>query len=317
MLTSLGGGLLGLLDRRLVLTAWLPSMLCWGGIGALVVTGVGWPPAAHWWLRQPAQFQVTLLVLALAWITFSAFLAAAMVPVFIRTGEGYWPELPVLTGLRARRLKAHRGRWREMQDDPGAFAWRYADYPLDCDSVLATRLGNILKAAEDHALNRYKINSVVVWPRLYAVLPDQFTSGIAAAKVPLDLMAVIGALGSVFALAGTVVAAILLPWWAPLACLAGGLLVTWLAYAGAVQAARPYAQLIRAAFDVHRGLLLDAAGLSRPTSYAAERRQWEQVSHLWQQGTPEDPALLGYPDEQPAQRHSLRRRALRSRAPSS
>jgi hypothetical protein len=70
-----------------------------------------------------------------------------------------------------------------------------------------------------------------------------------------------------------------------------------------VQAARPYAQLIRAAFDVHRGLLLDAAGLSRPHSYQEERRQWQQISHLWLQGTPEGPegaALLGYPAAEPA-----------------
>src|ERR1700730_855548 len=176
-----------------------------------------------------------------------------------------------------------------MTASAGEFSWRYADYPLDGDSVLPTRLGNILKAAEDHALNRYKINSVVVWPRLYVVLPDQIVSAIAAAKAPLDLMAIIGALGAVFTFAGTIVALILLPWWAPLACLAGGLLVTWFAYMGAVQAGRPYAQLIRAAFDVHRSLLLDAAGLTRPTSYAAERPQWKQVSPLSPPGTPAGP----------------------------
>ena len=91
MLTSLGGGLVGLLDRRLVLSAWLPAMLFWGGLGALVITSVGWAAAVRWWLARPGQFQVTLLVLALAWITFCAYLIAALVPAFIRAGEGYWP----------------------------------------------------------------------------------------------------------------------------------------------------------------------------------------------------------------------------------
>jgi hypothetical protein len=295
MLTSLSGGLLGLLDRRFVLTAWLPAVLCWGGLGALVVTGIGWAPAARWWLRQPAQFQVTLLVLALAWITFSAYLIAALIPVFIRTGEGYWPSW--LSWFSKRRIKHHLDRQAALTD-PAGFARHYADYPLRKTSVMPTRLGNVLRAAEDHALDRYKINSIVVWPRLYAVLPDQFVAAIAAAKTPLDLMAVIGALALVFAVLGSIISAVLLPWYAVAACAAGGLIVLWFAYLGAVPASRPYAQLIRAAFDVHRGLLLDAAGLRRPRSLPEEQRQWEQISHLWLQGAAEDQRLLGYPTRQ-------------------
>jgi hypothetical protein len=296
MLTSLSGGLLGLLGRRFVLTAWLPTALCWGGLGALIVTWAGWSHATHWWLRQPAQFQLVLFVLALAWVTFFAYLVAALLPAFIRIGEGYWPSW--LSWLTRRRQRSFRERQAVMRDDAGVFARRNADYPLRAGSVMPTRLGNILRAAEDHALDRYKINAIVVWPRLYVLLPGQFVAAIAAAKTPLDLMAVIGALASFFAMFGTAIAAILLPWYAPLACVSGSAAVLWLAYSGAVQAARPYAQLIRAAFDVHRGLLLDAVGLRRPSSYAEERRQWEQICHLWYQGAPEGPegaALLGYP----------------------
>ena len=302
MLTSLSGGLLGLLDRRFVLSAWLPAMLLWGGLGALVVTGTGWQAATHWWLSRPGQFQVTLLVLALAWITFCAYLLAALVPVFIRIGEGYWPRwLSWLAGWHRNR---HLVRKAKLGKDAAAFGRWHADYPLRTASVMPTRLGNILRAAEDHALDRYNINAIVVWPRLYVLLPDQFTAAMAAAKTPLDLMAVIGALATAFAVAGTTIAAIMLPWYAALACAGGSLLVGCLAYAGAVQAARPYAQLIRAGFDVHRGLLLDAADLRRPRTYSEERNQWEQLSHLWLQGTPEGPAgasLLGYPGLPPAQ----------------
>jgi len=296
MLTSLSSGLLGLLDRRLVLTAWLPSMLCWGGLGALIVTGIGWSHAAAWWLRQPVQFQVALLALALAWTTFLAYLVAALIPVFIRVGEGYWPSW--LSWLYQRRQGKHQKRQAAMRDDTQAFARRHADYPLRQTSVMPTRLGNILRAAEDHSLDRYEINAIVVWPRLYVLLPDRFVAAIAAAKTPLDLMSVIGTLACVFALFGTTVSAILLPWYAPLACFCGSIVVLWLAYAGAIQAARPYAQLIRAAFDVYRGLLLDAVGLSRPRSYGEERRQWKQICHLWYQGAPEGAEgaeLLGYP----------------------
>jgi hypothetical protein len=298
MLTSLGGGLLGLFGRRFLITAWLPSLLYWAGFGSLVTTGTGWHQATGWWLRQSAEFKVVLAGLALAWVTFFAYLLAAWTPLAIRLGEGYWPQHRPWSWLYQQRGETYRTRLKSMQRDPGKFPRLYIDYPMRENRVMPTRLGNILRSAEDHALERYQINAIVVWPRLYVLLPDQFIAAAAAAKTPLDLMAALAALASLFAVTGTAVAAALLPWYAALACFAGGVLITWLGYEGAVQAARPYGQLIRAAFDVHRGLLLDAMGWTRPPSYAAERRQWEQISHLWYQGAPEGAAgagLLGYP----------------------
>jgi hypothetical protein len=297
VLTSLSGGLLGLLDRRFVLTAWLPSLLYWGGLGSLAMTGAGWHRATSWWTAQPTEFKLVLAALALAWITFFAYLLAAQVSLFIRIGEGYWPQFPPWSWICRRRRCKHMRRQVSMRDDPEKFPLLYSDYPLRNSRVMPTRLGNILRAAEDHPLERYKINAVVVWPRLYVVLPDRFIAAIAAAKTPLDLMATLAALAALFAATGTVIAAILLPWPVAAACLLGGALVTWLGYQGTVRAARPYGQLIRAAFDVHRGILLETMHLTRPQSYAAERRQWEQISHLWYQGAPagaHGAQLLGY-----------------------
>jgi hypothetical protein len=315
MLTSLAGGLPGFLGRRFLITAWLPALLFWGGFGALVITGTGWHEATGWWLRQPVQFRIVLVALALAWVTFFAYLLAAWTPLAIRLGEGYWPQRRPWSGLYRRRRDKYVARLRSL--DPVTFPRLYIDYPLRESRVMPTRLGNILRSAEDHAAERYQINSVVVWPRLYVLLPDQFTAAVADAKTPLDLMAALGALATFFAVAGTAVAAVLLPWYAALACFAGGALVAWLSYEGAVQTARPYGQLIRAAFDVHRGLLLDAIGWSRPPSYAAERRQWEQISHLWFQGAPEGKEgarLLGYPGTETTANAGacLRRKARRS-----
>jgi hypothetical protein len=298
MLTSLGSGLMGLFGRRFFITAWLPSLLYWGGIGSLIVTGIGWHRATDWWLRQPTEFKVVLTGLALAWITFFAYLLAAWISLAIRLGEGYWPQRRPWSWLSERRREKYAARLRSMKADPAAFPRMYIDYPLRESRVMPTRLGNILRSAEDHAVERYQINAVVVWPRLYVLLPDQFIAAVATAKTPLDLMAALAALASLFAVSGTAVGAALLPWYAALACFVGGVLVAWLGYWGAVQAARPYGQLIRAAFDVHRGLLLDAMQWTRPPSYAAERHQWEQISHLWYQGAPEGAegaAFLGYP----------------------
>jgi hypothetical protein len=319
VLTSLGGGLLGLFGRRFLITAWLPSLLYWGGFGSLVITGTGWRQATSWWLRQPTEFKVVLAALALAWVTFFAYLLAAWTPLAIRLGEGYWPRRRPWSWLSERRRETHASRLRSMRENPGTFSRLYMDYPLRESRVMPTRLGNVLRSAEDHAVERYQINAVVVWPRLYVLLPDRFIAAVAAAKTPLDLMAALAALASLFAITGTAAAAAWLPWYAALACFAGGALIAWLGYEGAVQAARPYGQLLRAAFDVHRGLLLDAMQWDRPPSYAAERRQWEQISHLWYQGAPEGAAgagLLGYPaaeatGDEPRQAPASMRRRLR------
>jgi len=74
MLTSLGGGLLGVFGRRFLITAWLPSLLYWAGFGALAATGTGWRQTTGWWLRQPAEFKVFFAVSG------TAVVAAALLP---------------------------------------------------------------------------------------------------------------------------------------------------------------------------------------------------------------------------------------------
>jgi hypothetical protein len=48
------------------------------------------------------------------------------------------------------------------------------ELPSDEDNIMPTRLGNVLKASEVYALDRYLIESVTIWPRLFPVLPGKF-----------------------------------------------------------------------------------------------------------------------------------------------
>jgi len=298
MLTSLGGGLLSLFSRRFVLTIWLPTLLFWVGIGALAVTSTGWHQGERLWLRQPIEFKFVLAGLALAWVTFFSYLFAAQLPWGLRMAEGYWPQRQPWLWLARIRREAHAARQATMSGDPAALARFYLDYPARQNRVMPTKLGNVLRSAEDHAQERYHINTVIIWPRLYVLLPDRFIAALAAARAQLDLMTAMTVLSGLFAIGGPVISFIFLPWYAAVACFAGGLATAWLSYLGAVRACYPYGQLIRAAFDVYRGLLLDEMHWTRPSSYGAERRQWEQIGHLWYQGSPDYPsgaALLGYP----------------------
>ncbi|MBK7217706.1 MAG: hypothetical protein IPH95_11780 [Candidatus Promineofilum sp.] len=48
------------------------------------------------------------------------------------------------------------------------------DYPSRTDAVLPTRFGNILKSSEQYAGENYRIDSVVMWPRLIHVIAPEY-----------------------------------------------------------------------------------------------------------------------------------------------
>jgi len=293
----------GYLDRRFLLTIWLPCLLFWAALLGLIVAFSGVAAALGWWKQQPIERQLLLALLALAWITFFAYLLSAQLNGLISLFEGYWDNLPGARTLAARRKAYHRQILRKLRDqnNSNAIYLRYPPPELP-EHVMPTRLGNIMKNAEVYPLVRYEIDAVLVWPRLYSALPDRMIQEIGSARSALDLMIVISTLGAAFAAAGGLLALALLPWYAFPLCLWAGAIVAWFGYESAVRQTLPYAQLIKTAFDLHRGTLLQTIGWQVPTSYGEERRRWLQIGHLWYRGGPEGAAgahLLGYPTEQP------------------
>ena len=62
---------------------------------------------------------------------------------------------------------------------------------------MPTRIGNILRAAETRPYDHYGLEAVIVWPRLWLVLPDSARQELSTARASLDssVAAVIWALG--------------------------------------------------------------------------------------------------------------------------
>jgi hypothetical protein len=58
---------------------------------------------------------------------------------------------------------------------------------LAAERLLPTTLGNVLRAAEDHAGVRDGIDSIAPWPRLHALLPTDMASGIEDGVTQLDV----------------------------------------------------------------------------------------------------------------------------------
>ncbi|OPG07478.1 hypothetical protein B1R27_13315 [Streptomyces sp. GKU 895] len=276
----------GLLARRRLITTWLPVLVFVSALAVVGVAALGTARAEKWWAELPGQARAIAGVVLLAATVLASELLAGFRPAVVRLYEGYWSALPGGSAL----MRSGRERTAAVADPTRPWT---SPTP---DRLMPTRLGNILAAAEQQA-DRYGMDAATAWPRLYTALPEPFTILLGQAATSLELMITVSVLGGLFALVACPIAAAALSWyWAPLLLWAGGLLA-WAGYRGALGAAGRYGELVRAAFDVHRWLLLDAMGLSRPESWAAELRQWEQIHQLWQRGRPDSGSahVLGYP----------------------
>lgn len=170
---------------------------------------------------------------------------------------------------------------KQLQDKQGTLdesIYLYYPKPSDVRQVMPTRLGNILKNSELYPYYHYHIDAVLIWPRLYNLLPETFLQTIAQAKSSLDFDLVISALSGIFGvLSGGYLLMVKATGWLFLLCFWGGLLVAYLAYQSALSSALLYAQQIKAAYDLYRNELLKQMRLPLPKTYPEELEQWEAL----------------------------------------
>ncbi len=261
-LTELTKGLSGKWLERL----FGPAFLFWAG-GLLLV--VGPQGLTAWWkdlLTQPALAQVGWLAVALLVLNASASLMERLRLPLLRLLEGYWP-LPFrwlekrLTALIRRRVLRQRERWsnlmqkRESQSltpdeqiELARLEQARLDFPPDLADLRPTAIGNILRGVERRVVHRYGLDPVLLWPRLWLLLPEEARQEIAAARESLDRMAEAWGWGLCF-----------LVWaiwqrWAVLIALGWMLLAAYLARSPA----RTFAVLVQSAFDLYRWRLYEA-----------------------------------------------------------
>lgn len=289
---SLGEGM----GKRWLLVSFGPALVFWGG--SLLVYG----ETTRWalvilWQAYPEWFRTITLAGALAGVVFTAYLLDLFSTPMLRLIEGYgWERIPILnwwqeqraderereasipqnrfSHLHRKQILAQMGQGRPLAEAEEAelLDLEHEIYyqPPDPARAMPTRLGNVLRAAEDAVRARYGLDPIVCWPRLYPLLPETLRSALGEARSNTDAALRASLLGLLFSV-------IWVPWslwlgvfWLALVSL-GGLLVAWLGYQAAVQAAVPYSDLIRAAFDLHRFDLYRGLGWSPPPSSSQER----------------------------------------------
>jgi hypothetical protein len=146
--------------------------------------------------------------------------------------------------------------------------------PRNPSDLMPTRLGNLLRATERRPQERYGLDAIICWSRLWLLLPDTTRKDLQEARAELNNAARLwlwSLLFSVWTLLGA--------WWAfPISAIAA-----WFTYyVWILDAANTYADLVDAAFDIHRTLLYKSLRWQLPATAAAEIEAGKQLTeYLW------------------------------------
>ena len=242
--------------------------------------------------RQSATVQVAGLFGVLLVVAASSVLVERLTVPMLRVLEGYWPRWA--GGLRRalvepvrKRAEEDNNAWQQLQSrlDAGgipseddlaklaALEMRIHKRPSAETRLMPTRTGNILRAAEARPKDKYGLDAVIVWPRLWLVMPESTRQELASCRGSLDSAAATVVWGLLFCFfapitwwavpAGLAVAAAAIAWWVP-------------------DRAKVFADLFEAAYDLHRSALYDQLRWPQPITPHDERVAGQQLTaYLW------------------------------------
>lgn len=148
-------------------------------------------------------------------------------------------------------------------------------YPGEDERILPTMLGNVMRSGEDSAGERYGLDSMTVYPRMYPSLSRPID---AAMSRQLDLIDTTSALCVTFVVAAAVSSPLVarLDLWSLIPVLMA--LVAVLAYRAALRAAEGHSVLFATAFDLHRFDMLSQLHYRLPVTPQEEFRFNKRLS---------------------------------------
>ena len=325
----------GYFDRRFLLSAFFP-VLAFAGL-SLGMSLILWGPQTlvKLWQEFPVELQVLATAGALGVILFIAYLFHVFQTGLTRLYEGYWDRIPVLGWWGEFRRAFYKRIWEYLNGESESLATKITEVesialegetllqkrerkqraeelrdqlgklerewflflPPGKAYIMPTRLGNVLRASEFYSLKRYNLDAVVAWPRLQSLLPKDFAEGLRDEKANLDLLLVVTTLAGIFAFGWELGLGLFTDRWDLFLLASPGWILALASYFSALQAARSYGELIKAAFDLHRWELLKALHLKLPESYKEERELWKDVSELLYRNYPPAPEVFHYETE--------------------
>jgi hypothetical protein len=243
---------------------------------------------------------LVLVIAGLLLVTASAVLVERLSFGILRQLEGYWPA--AFNGIRRRLTAAHDRRLTRIEQRIQVLQNRndksemsnelqelsrleavLARAPADPTLRMPTKLGNIIRAGEGRPSERYGLDTVVCWPRLWLLLPPAARVELQGARASLD-SDVVALFWGVLFLAWTPFTL----WAIPIALLAAAL-----AYRAAQTSAAIYSDLLEASFDLYRKDLYEALSWPLPENPADELEIGRQVTqYLWRGSNQREPRFV-------------------------
>jgi hypothetical protein len=171
-------------------------------------------------------------------------------------------------------------------------------YPAHIDDILPTSFGNTLRAAEDHAMQRYGFDGVTFWPRLVQVIPDGYKATIDNTRNELSFLVNMSILSVTFSL--LCILAIFHAMWTTsvissdalvfstfavftiryLVAAAFGMISCGIFYRASIISLGSFALTIRSSFDLFRLDLLRKLEVVHPTDFEEECKTWTNINEL-------------------------------------
>ncbi len=267
-----------------------PAFAFWLAGAYLYGQRLGWQEVLKGLEALPVPLQILVILVGSLIVAGSAIAVESLQERVLRLMEGYWPSwLRLLWRWGVARQTYHRdyikrrldalvARWEQLSPEEvqtyihldAQFRAYPRRYPL-----LPTRLGNLLRAAEEHPDARYGLVTGVVWPHLWLILPEQARKDIAEvrerlnAAVRLCIWGVLFLVWLIWTLPGpywplpsvfnrawlsTAFTNVLMGGWPFFV----GMGLVWWGHRRALAAAQVYGDLLRAIFDLYRDNLYEA-----------------------------------------------------------
>lgn len=277
------------------------------GLALLITRYATWTKFFCWVQDRSSLPQVVLLLVGLSVaVAVSGYVVASLVDTVFRLLEGYWPRwCKSLTTRRVasklNRLKQDEKRFEHLalKADTKSLADQELREYLNLQErlmwmpkekyLMPTELGNVLRTAETRPLDKYGLDGVVLWPRLWFVLPDLARKELIEARKRIDATAQLWLWSVLFWLW----APLLTLWfWVPIVV---GSTVAAYAYSNLVREARVYAELFDSIFDLYRRRVYEAIGWPGPTNPGEEQREGKKVTQYLLRGSHESKPTFFFP----------------------
>jgi hypothetical protein len=172
--------------------------------------------------------------------------------------------------------------------------------PYQVNDLLPTNLGNVFRASEVYAQERYGIDGVTLWPRLAHVLPAEFAANMEEQNNRLMFLLNSSLLALFLAITCLVILAVgvLLPISISVMrylIISMSLFVTgYFIYRASIGTAQDFVLFVRSGCDLYRFDLLVQLNLCLPHDLEQERDLWKKVKEFFVAGQRLGPLIFDY-----------------------